>query len=122
MLLWDNQVYIWYKLTRVTGKAGKCNTFASMKSDALATGVYSESVEHLTSISVNAWACKEEAFKLYKEALIESALKEGYTVHRVFAIPRKEYKVLLNESLKKTIELDEQFYSLPYEPKRTTKK
>lgn len=124
MLLWDNTVYVWYKLTRVTGKVGKCtkDTFASVKSDAAATGVFSDSVERVITITINSRTSKEEAFRLYKEALIENAIRDGYMIQRVLSIPRKEYKILLNEWLKKTIELDEEFYAPAYEGKRTTKR
>ena len=124
MLLWDSSVYVWFKLTRVTGKVGKCNkdTFASCTSDAIATGLFSDTVTRVGTITVQQGQTKEQAFQMYKKELLDSAESMGYTNNTVLCINRREHKAILNGWLDELDELETQFHSQPYTGERMIKR
>jgi hypothetical protein len=112
------------KLSRITGKVGKCNkdTFACLDCDAYATGIYGDCVTQVVEITVGSGRSEEQAFKQFKAEVLAFAEAIGFNNNTVLCIRRKEFTALNSEFVRNKVEFDDAFYAPAYTGERMVKK
>jgi hypothetical protein len=124
-LLWSNKyVYAWVKLSRVTGKVGKCtkDTFACTNCDAYATGLYGDCVTQVVEITVGSGCTEEQAFKQFKAEVLGFAEAIGFNNNTVLSIRRKEFTALNAKFVCDKVEFEDAFYAPAYTGERMIRK
>ena len=93
------KLYFWVKLTRVTGKVGKGwhPSSTSDNSDAMASGIFSDSVTYVGFATVFAGQRFGDVARKYMAEERANGIAFGFAHADIHEISAKEYKFILNK-------------------------
>ena len=93
------KLYFWVKLTRVTGRVGKGwhPSSTSDNSDAMASGIFSDSVTYVGFTTVLAGQNRGEVTRKYKAAERANGVAIGFLHAHIQEISEREYKFILKK-------------------------
>ena len=93
------KLYFWVKLTRVTGRVGKGWHPSSTcdNSDAMASGIFSDSLTYVGYATVFAGQNRSDVFRKWSAEERANGVALGFTHADIHEISEREYKFILNK-------------------------
>ena len=93
------RIYFWVKLTRVTGRVGKGwhPSSTTDNSDAMASGIFSDSVNYVGFATVFAGQSRSDVAGKWSAAERANGVAMGFPHALITEISEREYKFILNK-------------------------